>query len=165
MKRIEKTALAVTRWIGSPISVVLHTLIFIACFLAVHYGYIVFEKMLLILTTIVSLEAIYLSIFIQMTINYTTQAVEDISEDVEDISEDVEEMQENIGELQEDVEDISEDVEEITEEEKAGEAEDEAREAEQRKTLADIQTDLRTLMNDIERLQKNQPPPGAVPLL
>lgn len=158
-RRIEKTALAVTRWVGSPTSLIIHTILFIAAFLSVHYEVISFDEMLLFLTTIVSLEAIYLSILIQMTINYTTQELEDIGEDVE-------EMQEDIGELQEDVEDISEDVEEITEDEEKQGAEEELRKAEQSKTLADIQTDLRKLMNDIEHLQKNQPPPsGAVPLL
>lgn len=147
MKRVEKTALAVTRWIGSPASLLVHTIVFIASFLAVHYGLIRFEEMLLFLTTIVSLEAIYLSIFIQMTINYTTEAVEDIGEDVE-------EMQEDIGEIQEDVDELQEDVEEITEDEVAEEAEEEARKAEQRKTLTDIQQDLRRLMQDIAKLQQ-----------
>ena len=146
--RIKKTALTVTRWIGSTVSLVIHTIIFIAAFLAVHYDLIRFEEMLLILTTIVSLEAIYLSIFIQMTINYTTQELEDISEDVE-------EMQEDVAELQEDVEDISEDVEEMSEEEASEEAAEAARKAEQSKTLVTIQSDLRKLMTDIEKLQKN----------
>ncbi len=154
MKRVQKTALAVTHWIGSPASVLVHTVLFIGSFLAVHYGFIQFEEMLLILTTIVSLEAIYLSIFIQMTINYTTEAVEDISEDVEEMQEDIGEIQEDVDELQEDVEDISEDVEEITEEEVRVEAEEEARKNEQKKTLVDIQSDLRKLMQDIEKLQQ-----------
>lgn len=148
---IQKTALRVTRWVGSPESVVLHTLIFITCFIAAWRDYIDFEEMLLILTTIVSLEAIYLSIFIQMTINYTTQELEEVSEDIE-------EMQVDIGELQEDVEEISEDVGEITEEEASEEAEEEKQKAEQKKTLTDIQADLRRLMEDIGKLQKNQPP-------
>jgi len=150
---IWKAALTLTRWIGSPGSLIIHSFVFFGCFLAVHFNLIEFEEMLLVLTTIVSLEAIYLSIFIQMTINYTTQELEDISEDVE-------EMQEDIGELQEDVEDISEDVEEITEEEEAEEKQREERRAEQRKTLTDIQADLRRLMQDITKLQKNGQPPG-----
>ena len=149
MKRIQKTALAVTRWVGSPASVIVHTILFIGSFLAVHYDFIQFEEMLLILTTIVSLEAIYLSIFIQMTINYTTQSIEEVGEDIE-------EMQEDIGELQEDVEDISEDFEEMSEDEKAGEQQETARQ----NTLTTIQADLRKLMTDIERLQKNQTPNG-----
>jgi len=143
MKRVQKTALAVTRWIGSPTSLVLHTVIFIGSFLAVHFGLIGFEEMLLVLTTIVSLEAIYLSLLIQMTINYTTEAVEDIGEDVE-------EMQEDIGEIQEDVDELQEDVEEISEDDK----EDDKQEAEQKRTLVEIQTDLRKLMSDIAKLQQ-----------
>jgi uncharacterized protein YoxC len=155
--KIQKTALAITRWIGSPLSIVAHTLVFIGFFAAVDYQLITFEEMLLLLTTIVSLEAIYLSLFIQMTINYTTESIEEVSEDIE-------EMQEDIGEIQEDVEEISEDVEEITEGEVAEEAEEETRKAEQKKTLVDIQSDLRRLMQDIQRLQKNETPPTVHPL-
>ena len=147
--RIQKTALAVTRWIGSPASIIVHTILFIASFVAVGVGLVGWNEMLLFVTTLVSLEAIYLSIFIQLTINYTTEAVEDISEDVEGIQEDIGEIQEDVDELQENVEDISEDVEEMSEEE----AQDEADEAAQKKTLADIQADLRKLMSDIEKLQ------------
>ena len=153
-QRIQKTALTVTRWVGSPASVAVHTVLFIASFLAVYFGFIAFEQMLLIVTMLVSLEAIYLSIFIQMTINYTTQSLEEVGEDIEEIQEDLGEIQEDVGELQEDVEDISEDVEEITEEEDAEDAAEEARKNEQKKTLVGIQSDLRKLMNDIERLQQ-----------
>lgn len=135
---VQKTALTVTRWIGSPSSLVVHTILFVVSFLAVDFDYISWNEMLLFVTTIVSLEAIYLSIFIQMTINYTTQELEDVGEDIDEI-------QKDIDELQEDVEDISEE-----------EVEDEKRKSEQRKTLTDIRTDLRKLMNDIERLQKNE---------
>ena len=154
--RLEKTALAITRWVGSPSSIVVHTILFIVSFAAAFTGWISFDRMLLILTTIVSLEAIYLAIFIQMTLNVTNETVEDIGEDVEEMQEDIGEIQEDVDELQEDVEEISEDVEEITEEEASEEAQEEARKAEQRKTLGDIQADLRKLMNDIGKLQ-NQP--------
>ncbi len=157
-ERIRRTAYAVTRAVGSPTSLLIHTILFGVCFYAAYDGLIAWESMLLILTTLVSLEAIYLSLFIQMTLNFTT-------EDIEEVSEDIEEMQEDIGELQEDVEDISEDVEEIAGEEESEEVAEEARKAEQKRTLATIQNDLRKLMADIDRLQKNQPPPGAVPLL
>ena len=149
MKQIQKTALAVTRWIGSPVSVVIHTILFAGSFIAVLRGWFDFDRMLLVLTTIVSLEAIYLCILIQMTMNYTTQELEEVSEDIE-------EMQEDLGEIQEDVGELQEDVEEITEDDAADEAQEETRKEEQRKTLTDIQTDLRRLMNDISKLQ--QPP-------
>ncbi len=159
---IWKTAIGITRWIGSPTSVVIHTLIFVGFFIAASEDLINYEEMLLFLTTIVSLEAIYLSIFIQMTINYTTQELAEVSEDVEEMKEDLGEIQEDVGELQEDVEEISEDVEEITEEEESEEVAEEARKAEQKKTLTDIQTDLRKLMQDITKLQKNQPPASGI---
>lgn len=156
MSRIQKTALAITRWVGSPASVVVHTLAFIASFWGVFMGWFPFEEMLLILTTIVSLEAIYLSIFIQMTINYTTQEIEDISEDIEEIQEDVGELQEDVGEMQEDVGELQEDVEEMAEEEKTEEQMEEQRKKEQRETLVDIQADVHRLLEDIERWKKNQ---------
>src|SRR3990167_6374623 len=98
-KRIQKTALTATRWVGSPASIIIHTILFAGSFIAVFTGWLHLDRMLLILTTIVSLEAIYLAIFIQMTLNYTTQELAEVGEDIE-------EMQEDIGELQEDVEEI-----------------------------------------------------------
>ncbi|MBI2612783.1 DUF1003 domain-containing protein [Candidatus Kaiserbacteria bacterium] len=154
---IWKTAIGITRWIGSPTSVVIHTVLFVGAFVAASEEFVPFQEMLLILTTIVSLEAIYLSIFIQMTINYTTQELVEVSEDIEEMQEDIGEIQEDVGELQENVEEISEDVEEITEEEESEEAAEEQRKAEQKKTLVDIQTDLRKLMQDITKLQQSGP--------
>jgi len=152
--RIWKTAIGVTRWIGSPTSIITHSAIFVVSFAAAFTHWIPFDRMLLILTTIVSLEAIYLAILIQMTLNYTTQELVEVSEDIEEMQEDIGEIQEDVGELQEDVEEISEDVEEISEEEEGDEAAETVRKAEQRKTLSDIQNDLRKLMNDITRLQQ-----------
>ena len=154
---IWKTAIGTTRWIGSPSSVVVHTLVFIGFFFAAAEEWIDYEQMLLFLTTVVSLEAIYLSIFIQMTINYTTQELVEVSEDVEEMKQDLDEIQEDVGELQEDVEEISEDVvgiSEDVEETMEEEAAEEKDKAEQKKTLSDIQTDLRRLMEDIDRLKK-----------
>ena len=151
---IQKTALSVTRWVGSPASIVVHTILFAGSFFAVFTGWLHFDRMLLILTTIVSLEAIYLAIFIQMTINFTTQELAEVSEDIEEMQEDIGEIAEDVDELQEDVEEISEDVEEMSEEEASEEVLEEARKNEQKKTLVDIQSDLRKLMNDISKLQQ-----------
>ncbi len=146
---IERAALSFTRWIGSTASIMVHTILFLSSFLAVDLGFISFDRMLLVLTTIVSLEAIYLAIFIQMTINYTTQTIDEVAEDVEEIQEDIDEIQEDVDELQEDVEEISEDVEEMSEDDEA----EEARETEDSRTLTAIQADLRKLMEDIEKLR------------
>src|ERR1044072_4795396 len=106
-----KAALAVTRAIGSPASIVIHTVLFLVSFAAAFSGYITFDRMLLILTTIVSLEAIYLSIFIQMSLNYTSQSIEEVEKDIDEIQEDVEEIAEDVEEIAEDVDELQEDVE------------------------------------------------------
>jgi low affinity Fe/Cu permease len=141
-KRIQKIAYAVTHWVGSPLSILLHTILFIAAIVILVKGIFSFDVVILILNTTVSLEAIYLALFIQMTVNFQAESIEGVSEDIE-------EMQEDIGEIAEDVDELQEDVEEINEDE----TEDEHREAEQKKTLTNIQTDLRKLMADIEKLQ------------
>lgn len=160
---IQTAANKLTQWVGSPTSVIIHTLFFTSCFLAVWLAYIQFEQMLLLLTTIVSLEAIYLSIFIQMSINFAAADIEEIQEDVEDIQEDVEELQEDIeeiqedvgeisedvGEMQEDVDELQEDLEEITEEEVVEKKRNAAHDA----TLATIQDNLSKLMAEIEQLK------------
>jgi len=154
--KVQRTALAVTRGVGSPTSVVIHSILFVLAFGLAFSGYISFDRMLLVLTTIVSLEAIYLAIFIQMTLNFTTESIvevgediEEIQEDIDEMQEDVEEIQEDVDELQEDVEDISEDVEDISEDDKA----DDVRDAAQIRTLSDIQSNLQKLMDDISKLQ------------
>ena len=152
-------ALAVTHWVGSLQSIVIHTVIFILSFGTVLLGLISFDRMLLVLTTIVSLEAIYLSLFIQMTVNYTTETIEgveqnidEMQEDVEEIQEDIDEIQEDVDEIQEDVDELQEDVEEMSEEEK----EDDARKSQQKLTLEQIHEGLQKLMGDIEKLQNKQ---------
>jgi methyl-accepting chemotaxis protein len=157
--RIERVALAFTRWVGSPQSILLHSIIFAFVIFLLLIKAFSFDVLILIFNTAVSLEAIYLALCIQMTVNYQTRAVEEVSEDIELMQEDIGEIQEDVGELQEDVEDIGEDVEEISEDEKAEEVAELLRKLEQKNTLSTIQTDLRKLMQDIERLQKNQHPP------
>lgn len=168
---IQKTALRVTRFVGSPTSIVIHTILFAGSFLAVYFGVLDFDRMLLVLTTIVSLEAIYLAIFIQMTINYQQESLEEVGEDIEEmqedigeIQEDVEEISEDVDELQEDVEEISEDVEEMTEEEETEEATENRRKAEQREALESIETNLQKLMEDIAHLKTTRKPDDARPL-
>lgn len=109
---IEKFSLKITRWIGTPWSIIVHTFLFAFIFSLKFFGVPV-DQILLILTTAVSLEAIYLAIFIQMTVNRNTAALEAVEEDIEDIQEEVED-------LGEDVEDISEDIDEINKKKRKG---------------------------------------------
>lgn len=118
---IERVALEAPRYVGSPLSLILHSVFFVGIFMLQWIGF-GFDQIMLILTTVVSLEAIYLSIFIQMTVNHqahklaqVSEDVEDISEDVEDISEDVDEISKDIDDIHENVKEISEDVDEISE--------------------------------------------------
>ncbi len=95
-------------------SIVLHTIFFIGIFTLRFFGFSS-SDVLLILTTLVSLEAIYLSIFIQMTVNRHAEELEEVAEDIDEIQHDVDEIQEDVEEIQEDVDEIQHDVDEIQE--------------------------------------------------
>ena len=111
-----KKSMVMTKWIGTPASLVVHTLIFAVAFILPFFGVFSIDEILLILTTLVSLEAIYLAIFIQMTINRQTKQIEDVGENIEGIQEEVEDLGEDVQEISKDVEDISEDIDKIQEE-------------------------------------------------
>jgi biopolymer transport protein ExbB/TolQ len=104
---LKRLAIRFTQSIGSVWSVVIHTVLFIAPFCLYFLG-AELDKILLILTTIVSLEAIYLSIFIQMSVNYQTRQLQSVQDDIEEIQEDVEEMQEADEGDEEEDEDLNE---------------------------------------------------------
>lgn len=108
---LEKISTKLTYWVGTPVSIIVHTLIFAGIFALNFFG-VKADQILLILTTAVSLEAIYLAIFIQMTVNRNTASLEAVEEDIEDIQEDVEE-------LEADVEDISRDIDILQEKHKS----------------------------------------------
>ena len=133
---IQKISLLIPLWIGSTKSLVIHTLFFIFPF-SLYFFNIDFNTVMLILTTAVSLEAIYLSIFILMSGNIQIAAIKDIQENVEDIQEDVKE-------IQEDVEDIQENVEEIQDEE------------EYDKILESIEKALKTLTEEVVILKNRK---------
>ena len=99
MTRMEKLSLKVTRWIGTPQSIIIHTLIFLGIPSLSFFG-LDFRSVSLLLPTWLSMEAIYLAIFIQMTVNRNTQSIEEIESDIDELSEDVEDIQEDIEEIQ-----------------------------------------------------------------
>lgn len=153
--KLEKSADKATRWIGSTKSLITHTVIFVAAFSLPFFG-ISFDRVLLVLTTVLSLEAIYLAIFIQMSVNKNTKDIEIIQEDVEDIQEDVDEIQKDVDEIQEDVEEIEKDVDEIQEDiEEIEEDSTEDQEIEQKEAQAiiAIKTILTQLQKEIEKLK------------
>ncbi len=127
-QRIEKSALKVTRWVGSPQSIIVHTIIFVGSFAAAWLGFLSFDRTLLVLTTIVSLEAIYLAIFIQMTINAQQESLEEVERDIDEIQEDIDEIQEDVEE-------------------------DEMRDVKEEKTLEELRAGLQKLMQSVEKMQ------------
>ncbi len=99
---LEGIANAVMWWIGSIPSLIVHTLLFLTAFLLPIFGLVEFDKMLLVLTTVLSLEAIYLAIFIQMSVNKSSEHIEVLRDDVMEIQEDIEDIQEDIEDIAED---------------------------------------------------------------
>lgn len=125
-----------TKWVGSRASVVVHTIFFSVMFALSFLG-VKFDTVLLVLTTVVSLEAIYLSIFIQMSVNENTKSLQEVEEDIEDIAEDVTEISEDIDEIQQDVDEIQEDVDEIAVD------------------VDEIQHDVDEIQEDVDEIEKD----------
>lgn len=147
-KKTGDLATRFTGWVGTPTSILVHTFLFVLAFVFVWFGTAI-DTVLLVLTTGVSLEAIYLAIFIQMTVNRNTRSLEEVEEDIEEIQEDVKEIETDVGEISEDVEELAEDVDKI-------------QDIEEKETIADtgtrvavekIEKDLQRLMEDIKVLK------------
>ncbi|OGE39003.1 hypothetical protein A3F00_01825 [Candidatus Daviesbacteria bacterium RIFCSPHIGHO2_12_FULL_37_11] len=100
LSMIEKLARDIPRWVGTPQSLIIHTIIFMGILSLGFFGFD-FRTVNIVLTTWLSIEAIYLAIFIQMTVNRNTESIEDLQEDVEELSEDVEDIQEDIEDIEE----------------------------------------------------------------
>jgi uncharacterized protein YoxC len=139
-------------WIGSFPSLILHTLFFAGIFILGFSGLVDGTYIFAITTNILSIEAIYLAIFIQMTVNRNTAQLKEVEEDIDEIQEDVEDLGEDIDEIQEDIEDIQEDVEEMSEEEEA----DEVRKKAQEVTLDALTNDVRRVLADLEAFKKGK---------
>ncbi len=140
----ERLALKWTEWIGSTNSIIVHSVLFIAIFALRLYG-VTTEEVLLILTTAVSLEAIYLAIFIQMTVNRNTQSLEEVEENIDEIQEDVESLEKDVDEIQEDIVELSEDDDE-----------EEAADVQAKVAIDRIEAGLQKLIQDIELLKSQQ---------
>lgn len=144
---IDRLSIKATRWVGSTSSLLVHTALFISAFCFYFYG-IDIEDILLVLTTIVSLEAIYLSIFIQMTVNRQARKLHAVARDVGEIQEDVDEIQKDVDEIQKDVDEIQEDVDEIQEED----SEDDGKKGDE--IMLRIESNLSKLVEEVIELKK-----------
>ena len=156
---LEKISVRATSWVGSTKSLAVHTTLFVFAFFLVLFG-VKFDKILLVVTTIVSLEAIYLSIFIQMSVNRQTRRLREVSKDIEEIQEDVEDIAEDVGEIEKDVDEIQKDVDEIQEDfEDITEEADTYEENEKAKddvAMTKIEKTLSELMREIQELKKTR---------
>ena len=161
-ENFDKIAIRATRWIGSTNSLIIHTTLFIISFLLFFYGKSI-DKILLVLTTIVSLEAIYLSIFIQMSVNRQARKLHAVARDVGEIQEDVDEIQKDVDEIQEDVDEIQKDVDEIQEDVEEIQEEDEVEEKEDEEVLTRIENTLGKLIEEIIELKKQHPNSKNIP--
>lgn len=151
---LETAAEKITWWVGSISSLIVHTIIFIISFLLPVFGIVDFDKMLLFLTTVLSLEAIYLSIFIQLSVNRSHEHIEDLQEDIEEIQEDIDDIQEDLEDISDDIDDISEDIEDIQEDiEEISEDEDEEDHSERAKKVM-LKSDVSNSKNEIKALKE-----------
>lgn len=141
-------------WIGSIPSLIAHSLIFLSAFLLPIFGLVDFDKMLLVLTTVLSLEAIYLAIFIQMSVNRSSEHIEDLKDDVNEIQEDIEDIQEDIEEISEDIDDIQEDIEDIAEDEDDEDHNERARNVMLKSNVSSNKNDIKAMRELIANLQK-----------
>lgn len=150
-KYLEDVPYKAMDWIGSTTSLIVHTILFVIIFGLNIFG-VSYDRILLVLTTAVSLEAIYLAIFIQMSVNKTSQSLQDVEEDIEEIQEDVEDIQEDVEDLGEDMDEIQEDIDEIQQ----GDEEDEVSDKKTQSSLSTIETKLQGIMGEIERMKNGK---------
>jgi peptidoglycan hydrolase CwlO-like protein len=135
MSKLTEIAIRMTESVGSIASLIIHSIIFVVIFGLLLFG-VSLDSILLILTTAVSLEAIYLAIFIQMTVNRNTQSLEAVEGDIDEIQGDIDELEKDVDEIQEDV------------------AEDDITDADSRAMLDKIENGLAVIMKEVEELKK-----------
>lgn len=142
-KNMNNLPVKITDWIGSTPSIVFHSIFFIGIF-ALRIFHYTTNDILLILTTAVSLEAIYLAIFIQMTVNRNTQSLEEVEEDIGEITEGVTDMEKDIDSIQEDIDKLE-----------GEDAKDNIHSENTMQTLNKIESDLQNLIDDIAKLKQS----------
>lgn len=114
---MHETAKKLTQWIGTPQSIIIHTIFFAGMLTWCLFDASNRDHILLVLTTIVSLEAIYQMLFLQLTVNQHGKELTEVKTAMDEVTETVEEMQETVEEVQETVGDMHECAHENTHEE------------------------------------------------
>lgn len=88
---LEKFSFSLAKWIGSPFSLILHTIVFGGFFILRYYG-LVSNPVLIALTAAVVLEAIYLVIFIQIIVKNNTTSLTQLQGNVLEIQQEEKEV-------------------------------------------------------------------------
>jgi low affinity Fe/Cu permease len=96
----DNVALNVIKWIGSPTSLAVHTALFLIATVILILKMFSFETVMLVWNTLVSLEAIYLAIFIQMSVNIQANQLHEIAENIDEIQDDVDDLQGDVASLE-----------------------------------------------------------------
>lgn len=133
-------------------SLIVHTVVFSGAFLVAAVGLAPWDSVLLVVTTLVSLEAIYLAIFIQMSVNRAQQSLAEVEADVAGIEEDIEEISEDIEGIEKDVAGIEEGIEEISEDIEGIEKDV----AEIEENIEEVTEDLEELHDEVEELAEGE---------
>lgn len=103
------------KWIGTTNSLIVHTLIFALSFLSHWIFGISMDSVLLILTTVVSLEAIYLAIFIQRSVNQQSTRLDEVEESLDDVEESLDDVEEALDDVEESLDDVEESIDDVEE--------------------------------------------------
>ena len=141
---IDRVSEKLIHYIGTNGSLIVHTIAFVGIF-SLRFFAVPTEEILLILTTALSIEAVYLAIFIQITVNRTTESLAGVEMDIDDIQEDVDDIQEDVDSLETNIKGISEDY-----------LEDSSEEVDMVRVLKDMEGRLKDLQRDIIMLQKKK---------
>ena len=102
-----------TTWIGSTSSLIIHSLFFLLSFLSHWFFGLDFDSILLVLTTVVSLEAIYLAIFIQRSVNQQGERLEDVEESIDEVEQALDDVEESLDEVEESLKETEDDIDDI----------------------------------------------------
>lgn len=100
----------VIKWVGTTQSLAVHTVLFLFSFLTHWIFGASLDIILLVLTTIVSLEAIYLAIFIQRSVNQQAMRLDDVEESLDDVEESLDDVEENLDDVEESIDAVEESI-------------------------------------------------------
>ena len=131
---------------GSMNSLILHTILFLTSYFLILFGFNS-DYIFALVTNLVSLEAIYLSIFLLMSSNLQLKKLHAVAEDVKEIQTDVDEIQVDVDEIQTDIDEIQEDVKEIQEDQEDDDDD---------KILENIDKTMKLLIKEISDLKNNR---------